>query len=195
MVSVQKILEQLTGNAQALVEAMAERDAEFADARNRYEKAMEVLARELDPGSSPTVREEQEAIEQQTLSTLVFSGFLGLQANLENFINPVAGDFLNAEAEAYLRENTARRLPGYVSAQQVRDSFYRRLSPDQREVYGEVISYTSCMETVAPKLAHYYGYLLGNALLYRIIPGYHHDATQTAKYTMLLKDYFGKVFP
>ena len=195
MVNVQKILEQLVGNAQALVEAMAEHYEEFAGARNRYERAMEVLDRELDPKGSPTVQEEMEAIKQQTLSTLIFSGFLGLQANLENFINPVAGNFLNAETEAYLRENTACRLPDYASAQQVRDRFYRRLSPAQREVYGEVISYTSCMETVAPKLAHYYGYLLGNALLYRIIPGYHHDAAQTAKYTMLLEDYFGKVFP
>ena len=29
------------------------------------------------------------------------------------------------------------------------------------------------LETVVPKLAHYYGYLLGNELLPCIIPGYH----------------------
>jgi len=142
----------------------------------------------------PSVQDLVSAIECQTASNLIFSGFLGLKANLDHFIDPVARNFLDADSEVYLRENTAHRLPEYERAQEIIDSFYNLLSPSQKEIYDDVVEYTSYLENVGPKLAHYYGYLLGNKILYRIIPGYHADLGVTMRYHARLEEYFGKRF-
>ena len=57
------------------------------------------------------------------------------------------------------------------------------------EEYGT--EYICYLETVGPKLAHYYGYLLGNAMLHRVIPGYQPDLALTLGYFTMLKNYFG----
>ena len=48
------------------------------------------------------------------------------------------------------------------------------------------------MECAGNKLAHYYGYLMGNELLANCIPGYHPDMVLDIKYTHMIEDYFGK---
>ena len=62
-------------------------------------------------------------------------------------------------------------------------------SPNGRELLS--LSY---LENTVPKFAHYYGYLLGNKILYRIIPGYHADLGVTMRYNARLEEYFGKRF-
>ena len=42
------------------------------------------------------------------------------------------------------------------------------------------------------KLAHYYGYLMGNELLYHCIPGYHSDMVLDIRYTQMLEKFFGR---
>lgn len=192
MLSAKTILERLTGHhiVETFVQTMAEECEEFAADHQRYTDAMDVLQKELgDP-----VKDEIDAIEQQCASDLLFSGLLGLKANLDNFIDPVARNFLDVDFEVYLREETAHRLPEYERAQKIRDRFYSQLTAAQRETYEDVITYTSHLETVGPKLAHYFGYLLGNELLPRVVPGYHIDSVLTIKYNSMLAEYFGKDF-
>lgn len=194
MTKIQEIMDQLAGkeNADALVGMMAGSFEDFAEAREQYEQAMCKLKEEL--GEGP-VNMEAEAIRQQTASNLLFCGLLGIKANLDNFINPMARSFLEVDSEVYLREATAHRLPEYESARCKRNRFYASLSAEQRETYEAAIAYVSYLETVGPKLAHYYGYLLGNEFLHRIIPGYHADPVLTAQYGLMLEDYFGKKLP
>ena len=189
MLTMQTILEQLTGPhiVEAFVQQMAEKSEVFAVDRQRYIDAMGVLQKEL----GDAVSEERDAIERQIASDLLFSGFLGLKANLNNFIDPIARNFLDVDFDVYLREEMAHRLPEYERAEKSRDRFYSLLSPVQQKIYEDVITYTSYLETVGPKLAHYYGYLLGNELLPRIVPGYHKDSILTARYTTMLENYFG----
>lgn len=189
MLTMQTILEQLTGRhiVEAFVQQMAEKSEGFAADRQRYIDAMDVLQKEL----GDAVLEERDAIERQLASDLLFSGFLGLKANLNNFIDPIARNFLDVDFDVYLREEMAHRLPEYERAEKSRDRFYSLLSPVQQKIYEDVLTYTSYLETVGPKLAHYYGYLLGNELLPRIVPGYHKDSILTARYTTMLENYFG----
>lgn len=42
------------------------------------------------------------------------------------------------------------------------------------------------------KLAHYYGYLMGNELLMHCIPGYHRDTVLDIQYTRMMEQYFGQ---
>lgn len=192
MLSMKAILDQLTRHQ--MVEAfnrwMAENNKDFAADHQRYTDAIHTLRKEL----GDMVTDEVKAIEQQCASDLLFSGFLGLKANLDHFIDPVARTFLEVDFEVYLREETAHTLPEHVQAQQVRDRFCSCLTPSQQETYEAVISYTSHLETAGPKLAHYYGYMLGNHLLPRVVPGYHADPVLTMRYTGMLGQYFGEFF-
>ena len=192
MLSMKTILENLTEHyvVETFVQWMAKEDEDFAVDYQRYTDAMNVLQKEL----GDLVKEEINAIEQQCASDLLFSGFLGLKSNLDNFIDPMARNFLDVDFEVYLREETAHRLPEYERAQKIRDRFYSQLTSVQKETYADVITYTSHLETVGPKLAHYFGYLLGNELLPRVVPGYHSDMVLTIKYNSMLEDYWGKHF-
>ena len=194
MLTTKTILEQLTGNGMvdALTTLLTECLHDFADVQKKYLDAMDTLRRELGGNVSPCAQDEMRAIEKQAVSNLIFSGFLGLKANLDNFIDPTARNFLEVDSDIYLRERMARMLPEYQNAQNTRNRFYALLSPAQREVYEAVIAYIGYLETVGPKLAHYYGYILGNDLLPWVIPGYYADPVQTAHYTAMLQEYFGK---
>lgn len=189
---IQTIIDQLTGThmARTLISAMEREFEDFAGNRQRYIKAMEFLRGEL--GDAAT--QEQTAIEQQAASALLFSAMLGLKANLDNFIDPVARNFLDTTPEIYLREATARKLPVYERAEKARSLFYATLTPTQQTIYEDVLTYTTHLETVLPKLAHYYGYMLGNQLLPLVVPGYHPDTVLTFRYRAMLHDYFGKSF-
>lgn len=192
MLSEKTIREHLTSHsiAQAFIQWLKEESEEFSADHQRYIDAIDTLREEL----GEAVTDEMNAIEQQCASDLLFSGFLGLKANLDNFKNPVARSFLDVDFEVFLREEIAHRLPDYEQAQKKQERFYSRLTSAQREIYEDVSTYTSHLETIGPKLAHYFGYLLGNELLPRIIPGYCVDSVLTIKYNAILEKYMGKRF-
>lgn len=187
MLTPQEILNQLTGPAiaEATTALLAEMFPDFAEDRKGYLHAMEALK------GVPGAEEEMQAIDRQTVSHLLFAGALGLKANSDHFKDPIGKNFLDVDSEVFLREETARRMPAYQAAQDARERFYGGLSADQQALYGNVTAYTSHLETVVPKLAHYYGYILGNTLLAWAVPGYHPDAVQTARYTRMLEEYLG----
>lgn len=177
--------EHITG---VFIELMEELFDDFAPVRKGYLDAMEKLAET----QGDFCEAEMEAINAQLRSLVLFSGMLGLKANADHFIDPVARNFLDVDTEVYLREETAHRLPGYKNSQRARDGFFARLSSEEQEIYDDVMEYTCYLETVAPKLAHYYGYILGNDLLPQVLPGYHPNALQTARYQKLLTHWAGK---
>lgn len=172
-----------------LITVIEENFQDFPAVQQGYILTMETMQNSI--GES-AVHKEKEAICQQIASTVLFSGVLGLQANYHYFSDPVGGNFLNADPEVYLRENIAKHLPEYAAAQQSRSEFYSRLDAAQREIYQSVVEYTSYLETVGPKLAHYFGYLVGNELLQRVVPGYQPDLAFTLQYCMKLEGYFGQ---
>ena len=172
-----------------LIAMVEEHFQDFPGIQQGYIQAMETLQNSI--GES-AVHKEKEAICQQIASIVLFSGVLGLQANYHYFSDPVGGNFLNTDPEVYLRENIAKHLPEYAAAQQSRSEFYSRLDAAQKELYQPVTEYTSYLETVGPKLAHYFGYLSGNELLQRVVPGYHPDMAFTLQYCIKLEGYFGK---
>lgn len=196
MITAQTVLDQLTGNDlfEALEAIMTDHFKDFAPVQSRYIDVIAALQESLGNNAAISTKEEMTAIRQQTVSNLLFSGLLGLKANWDHFIDPVAKNFMDVDAEIYLREETAHRLPVYAAAQETRNRFYAQLSPEQQKLYEDVNAYFCYLETVGPKLAHYCGYMLGNDLLQRVIPGYHPDPVLTIKYTAMLESYFGKSF-
>lgn len=172
-----------------LITVIEENFQDFPAVQQGYILAMETMQNSI--GES-AVHKEKEAICQQIASTVLFSGVLGLQANYHYFSDPVGGNFLNADPEVYLRENIAKHLPEYAAAQQSRSEFYSWLDAARKELYQPVTEYVCYLETVGPKLAHYFGYLLGNELLQRVVPGYQPDLAFTLQYCIKLEGYFGQ---
>ena len=194
MKTLHSIMNLLTGEEiyEALIAKMCTMSADFSEDYERYKTAFIRLKEDFAPELMPSIEEEMDAIQKQTCSNLLFSGFLGIKANLDNFIDPIARNFLDVDFETFLREDIAQALPEYEKSQQVHDRFYAHLSPTQKETYEAVSSFVNYLDTVGPKLAHYYGYLLGNELLPRIILGYRPDIVQTIQYRIRLEKFFGQ---
>ena len=175
-----------------LVDFMAANSEEFVADQASFNETISVLEAELGQCTSPSVTDLVNAIDQQIGSTLLFSCFLGIKANLDHFIDPVSCTFLDVDPEIYLRENVAKQLPDYQSSQHTQEQFYATLSPAQKEKYEEdIITYICHLETIGPKLAHYYGYELGNQLFPHIIPGHVEDLHLTLQYRHMLEEYLG----
>ncbi|MBO5836991.1 MAG: hypothetical protein J6Q92_03760 [Oscillospiraceae bacterium] len=193
MLSVNKFFEEVSYKeiVASLVEIMAENFEDFAADQARYKKSLSWSEKELAEGTALSVEKLVNAIDQQIGSTILFSYFLGLKANWDHFIDPIGRTFLDVDTEVYLREDMAKRLPDYQNAQRTQEQFYASLTPAQQERYEDITSYICHLETVGPKLAHYYGYLLGNQLFPRIIPGYGEDTPFTFQYRNILENYLG----
>ena len=194
MITIPTILEQLMGKGivDSAIQVMIENFEDFKNERIQYEGVMLVLQKNASIEGLPSAQDDMEAIEQQLASDLLFSGMLGFKANLDNYINPITRSFLAVDPETYLREDVAHRLPRYTTAQKVRDRFYDSLSQEHRKLYEFVITYVTHIETIGPKLAHYYGYLLGNHILPLVIPGYVPDMALTSQYRIMLEKYLGR---
>ena len=192
MLSANKFFEEVSYKemVSSLAEVMVSNFEDFAADQSRYKKTLSWLEQTLPEGTAPSVEKLVNAIDQQIGSTILFSYFLGLKANWDHFIDPIGRTFLDVDTEVYLREDMARRLPDYQNAQRTQEQFYASLTPAQQERYESITSYICHLETVGPKLAHYYGYLLGNQLFPHVIPAYAADYQLTLRYRSMLEDYF-----
>lgn len=192
MLTLNKILNQFSDATiyNSLIHKIENCFHDFSKIQKKYFHAINVLQENL---GEESVTKEKEAICQQIASVVLFSGLIGIQANMNYYLDPVAGNFLNTDPEIYLREKTAQILPAYEAAQKIREEFYASLNDTLKRVYEDITEYVCYLETVGPKLSHFYGFLLGNELLPRVVPGYHPDMVLTLQYYLSLKNYFGAI--
>lgn len=130
----------------------------------------------------------------QIASDIRFATFQGFQANLEFFRHPVGNCFLNESTETYLRENVMRSLPARIQAQKIIDGIQSNFAGSASEVLDPIIEYYIYLETVCPKLSYYFGYLIGDKLLYALEPGYSRSISITIPYKILIHKLFGVYF-
>jgi hypothetical protein len=175
MIDLKTIMEQLTGQTQIdLLTQFLEKHCEgFPEIREKFQEAIV----QTEKGDKLA-----DAIAAQVASDLLFSAALGLKANLDHFLDPVARTFLEVDPEIYLRESVAHNMPQYIEAQKILDTI---------KVNDAIIEYTTYLESVGPKLAHCFGYLLGDELFPRIIPGYQPDPPLTIRYHNWVCAYMG----
>ena len=173
MIDVKTIMEQLTGQAltNSLIEFLEQHCEDFPEIRKKYQEAI---------AQAEKGKELAEAIDAQAASDLLFSAALGLKANLDHFRDPIARTFLEVDPETYLQESVAHSMPQYIEAQKILNTV---------GVNDAIIEYTTYLETFGPKLAHYFGYLLGDELLLRIVPGYQPDSILTIRYQAWVQEY------
>ena len=185
MRTIESILSQLTSNTLVadVKTVLREQDPEFPPVDTAFQEASIALASEIG-------KEEAEKLlsakEQQILSDLVYAAYLGFQANLSNFHNPVASQFTKLDYDVFLREHIMQMLPHRVEAEKTIAAF-RETYKDALNEYEEAIqSYYIFLEVAGPKLAHFWGYAFANRFLPWVEPGYVSDGAQTSVYALEL---------
>ena len=191
MIKKQEMMALLTEkeSVDAFIEGLIAKSPDFAEDHQRFQDALTCFKNNLGEETNPSVDDLIDAIHRQTVSSWLFSSYLGFQANLEHFLNPVARTFIEVDPEVYLRESVAKSLPEYTSAQATIDRFLRQLPAELETEYEAVVAYIAHLETIVPKMAHYNGFLLGNEILLRVVPGYHPDVQLIVSYCMMIEEY------
>ena len=172
--------------------AFMERNTEgFIESRRNYIECLNMLRNEIGENADISVDEFDTALHDAICSDLIYSAYLGIKANYDYFENPVANNFLEIDPEIYLREGTAHRLPAYEKAYATIDAFYAQLSPEQKEATYAVTDYESHLETVGPKLAHFWAFKKANSFFPKVIPGYCVPIPFTYAYEHTMAKYMG----
>lgn len=196
MVTTQEVMERVAGKwiAEELVAYLEHTFPDFTDVHGRFNHAVKMLRNMRGESKLPSVDDLTTAIDRQTASSLFFSGMLGLKSNWDHFIDPMARTVLDVDFDVFLCENTARRLSDYEKAQAVIDCFMEPNTPEENELCEEIAEYIAYLETVGPKLAHYYGFVLGNEIFARFVPGFCPDSSLASQYRSMLGSYLGWEF-
>ena len=185
MNTIESILSQLTSDALVsdLKTVLLKQDPEFPPVESAFQEATHALASRIG-------KEEAEKLlaakEQQILSDLVYAAYLGFQANLSNFHNPVASQFTILDYDVFLREHIMQTLPHRASAEKVITALRETYKDALSEYEDAIQSYYIYLEVAGPKLAHFWGYAFANRFLPWIEPGYVSDGAQTSIYALEL---------
>lgn len=165
--------------------------SDFEPCRDKYLAAVEKLRTQL--GDKP-INKLLQAIEKRSEADMLFCGSLGYQANLANFRDPVARTFLDVDFEDYLRVHVLQNMPQRDAAEREIDEFFRSLNDEQKGIYDAISSYLVYLELDLTKLAHYYGFIFANEMLYYTEPGYHHNFCLSLRYQNFMEKWFSVQF-
>ena len=154
MKTIESILAQL--NSKSFVEdlrnVLRERDPDYLPVEKNFHNAVQDLTTRI--GKYAT-QELVAAWDRQICSDLVYAGYLGFQANLHNFHNPVASQFTALDYETFLREHIMQTMPyrneAGAAATAIREAYEEALN----EYEDAIRSYYVYLEVTGPKLAHF----------------------------------------
>ena len=174
-----------------LADLLRANDEEFAESEKNYLAAVEILRKELPPGSSPTLDDYLAACESDVISAVAYAGYLGFRVNLENFHHPIGINFVRLDTIDYLKGHLFGHFPVNYRNAQVREAFSKSLPVAFKQLHDYIQDYFTHMECAGPKLAHYAGYIIGNHLLPWVEPGYREDYCQTMAFAAETEKYMG----
>ena len=162
---------------------LREKDREFLPVEAQFQEAVRDLTARI--GRTAT-NELVAAWDRQICSDLIYAGFLGFQANLHNFHNPVASQFTRLDYETFLREHIMQTMPYRNEAEAAAASIQEAYEEALNEYEDAIRSYYVYLEVTGPKLAHFWGYRFANQFLPWVEPGYVCDGAQTSMYALEL---------
>ena len=162
---------------------LREKDREFLPVEAKFQEAVRDLTARIGRNAA---NELVAAWDRQICSDLVYAGFLGFQANLHNFHNPVASQFTSLDYETFLREHIMQTMPYRNEAEAAATAIQEAYAEALNEYEDAIRSYYVYLEVTGPKLAHFWGYRFANQFLPWVEPGYVSDGAQTSIYALEL---------
>ena len=161
---------------------------DFKEVKTRAESAVDDMLASI---GSEAVNALITALKQQVASDIRFATSQGIKANLSEFRNPSNIVILNCGLEHYIQESIMLNQPARKDAEKVVAEIIREYEIADMECFASITEFHTYLETVCPKLAHFYGYITANKILALTEPGYTPNLIQTMKYTREMKKYFG----
>ena len=185
MKTIESTLDMLTDLSivEDLRKILREKDREFLPVEAKFQEAVRDLTARI--GRNAT-KELVAAWDRQICSDLIYAGFLGFQANLRNFHNPVASQFTRLDYETFLREHIMQTMPYRNEAEAAVTAVQEAYAEAMNEYEDAIRSYYVYLEVTGPKLAHFWGYRFANQFLPWVEPGYVSDGAQTSMYALEL---------
>lgn len=189
MITVQDVLSNLFSVSMIteLSNWLVEKDLDFPPVQAAYQDAAKILVNQLGKEAEAFL----SAQDQQIISDLRYSAYLGFQANLANFRCSSGNHFVAQGSDRFLHEHIMYSLPGRVNYDTIIAAFQTRYGQSAEPQLDAIQNYYIYLETVGPKLAHYWGYVFANHFLSLVEPGYVCDSAQTSIYTMELSRELG----
>lgn len=189
MITVRDVLSNLFSDSMIteLNNWLVEKDLDFPPVQAAYQDAAKILVNQL----GKEAEEFLSAQDQQIISDLRYSAYLGFQANLANFRCSGGNHFVAQGSDHFLREHIMYNLPGRVSCDTIITVFQTKHGQYAGPQLDAIQNYYIYLETVGPKLAHYWGYVFANHFLPLVEPGYVCDGAQTSIYAMELSQELG----
>ena len=166
-----------------LRKVLREKDREFLPVEAKFQEAVRDLTARIGRNAA---NELVAAWDLQICSDLVYAGYLGFQANLHNFHNPVASQFTRLDYETFLREHIMQTMPYRNEAEAAAAAIQEAYEEVLNEYEDAIRSYYVYLEVTGPKLAHFWGYRFANQFLPWVEPGYVSDGAQTSMYALEL---------
>ena len=185
MKTIESTLDMLTDLSivEDLRKILREKDREFLPVEAKFQEAVRDLTTRIGRNAA---NELVAAWDRQICSDLVYAGFLGFQANLRNFHNPVASQFTRLDYETFLREHIMQTMPYRNEAEAAATAIQEAYEEALNEYEDVIRSYYVYLEVTGPKLAHFWGYRFANQFLPWVEPGYVSDGAQTSMYALEL---------
>ena len=166
-----------------LRKVLREKDREFLPVEAKFREVVRDLTNRIGRNAA---NELVAAWDRQICSDLVYAGYLGFQANLHNFHNPVASQFTRLHYETFLREHIMQTMPYRNEAEATAAAIQEAYEEALNEYEDAIRSYYVYLEVTGPKLAHFWGYRFANQFLPWVEPGYVSDGAQTSMYALEL---------
>lgn len=189
MITVQDVLSNLSSVSMIaeLSNFLVENDLDFSPVQAAYQDAARILVSQLGKEAEAFL----SAQDQQIISDLRYCAYLGFQANLANFRCPGGNHFVAQGSDHFLREHIMYSLPDRVSHDIIITTFQTNHGQSAEPQLDAIQNYYIYLETIGPKLAHFWGYVFANHFLPLVEPGYVCDGAQTSIYTMELSRELG----
>lgn len=183
--TVDEIMELLSKDMNRFFDDYEEVKANYLDTLNK-------MKNELGDEKYATIEKLISAHKSQVASDMVFAYSCGYKHNLAHFKNPVERSFLEVDPTYYTHENLMMRMPKRIDAEEVISNIHKEFKHLDYDTYFlPLLDYFNCYTTIAPKYAHYIGYLDANKLLPLTEVGYCEDHILTFLYHKHIKELIG----
>lgn len=156
---------------ESVCQSIAEVDPDYAEEMAVYERAVQMLLREV-PGAETYL----QARRQELASDIRFAMWQGFVWSLDCHRNPVNKLLAQLDFEELCQESKMHTLPTARAAQAAQRAFTQSLPEDKQFLLDPIIDHFAYLETYGYKLAHNAGFRMANNLLSLVVPGYVTDS-------------------
>lgn len=185
---INKMYEKLV-DPQAMLAAMKETlrqiDPKYSEEEAAFLDVIQALRERLSSDHPVSLDAYLEEEDRDMAECLLHLFWKGVKQNYDCFVNPVNKLFLRMDYEDFHQESLMRQFFP-AKFEDMGTKFAHSLPTEMNDMTAPIISYYTYLQTVAYKLAHYYGFRFGDGFLAKVVPGYYSDSSTTIIYGSML---------